>query len=373
MVSRTEKKYNLIVVKIGTSSISGTDGLINKEAIVDLARQAAMLRREGIQVILVTSGAIGAGLGKLALTERPQSIAKKQALAAVGQGILMGTYEDIFSLFGITVAQILLSRDDFAAHERYLNAHNTLLELLRYKVLPIINENDTITFDELKFGDNDRLAALVAGMLSADLLVILSDVDGFYTGDPRRNPDAKLLPVIEEITPQIKELAGDAGSKLASGGMISKVQAAEIAASGGVPLVIASSAEPDVLLRLQAGEHIGTLFCSSEAPLKGKKNWLAYSSRAEGKVFIDEQAAQAILQKGSSLLPSGITGVEGEFSRGTVIAIFCKDKELARGLTNYGSADILKIKGLHSSKIDGVLQGGQEAEVVHRDRLSIIG
>ena len=365
---RTAKR---IVVKVGTSSLTDQQGKIDSQKISKLTRQIAELSQEGKQMILVTSGAVGAGLGKLGLGQKPTSIPQTQALAAIGQGILMQNYEKLFHKYDLTVAQILLTKDDFSQRERYLNARNTILALMDYQVIPIINENDTIAVEEIRFGDNDTLASLVSGLLSADLLIILSDVKGFYTNDPQADPLAQLIPVIEDLTDEIIASAGDAGSKFASGGMVTKLQAAAIANAQGIPMVLAKSDEPQILKQISSGACPGTLFLPNDHPLGGKKGWLAFGSQPEGKLFLDNGAQKALVENGSSLLATGIIKVEGDFLRGAVVSIIGNNMEIARGISNYSSQDIELIMGQHSSKIKELLKHAHDMEVVHRDHLSL--
>ena len=361
----------LIVIKVGTSTLTHADGTLNIVQMQALVRQIARLRKEGRQVVFVTSGAVGAGMGALGLAQKPKRIAQKQALAAIGQGLLMQTYEKLFADFGLTVAQILLTREDFSQRERYINARNTLEAVLKYGAVPIINENDTVAFEEIKFGDNDTLAALLAGLLGADLLILLSDVDGLYTANPQKDPQAVKIPVVEKITPGIVALAGDIGSKLASGGMITKISAARIAGDQGVPMVLAQGKEEDILLKICQGHNEGTLFLADKSPMGGKKGWLAFGSRTAGRLFVDAGAEEALIGQGKSLLPSGIVGVEGSFGRGAVVSIMGQTGELARGLTNYSSEEIALIKGHQSWEIASLLGEDQEPEVIHRDQLSL--
>ncbi|MGI6361848.1 MAG: glutamate 5-kinase [Bacillota bacterium] len=361
-----------IVIKVGTSSLTNQDGKISTEKIVSLVSQIAHLHQKGKQIILVSSGAVGAGMGKMQLTQKPEKIPQIQALAAIGQGLLIQSYENLFTRYGIIISQILLTKDDFSDRERYLNARNTMESLLDYRVIPIINENDTIAAEEIKFGDNDSLAALVSGLLAADLLIILSDVAGFYTEDPKKNADAKLVPLIEDLTDEIVAQASDAGSKFASGGMITKLNAAAIANAQGIPMVLADSDHPQVLLQLLAGNCPGTLFLPNENPLCSHKSWLAFGIQPEGKILLDKGAEIAILEHGKSLLATGITKVEGSFLRGAAVSIVGPSGEIARGLTNYSSQEISRIKGQHSSEIKQLLTNAHDLEVVHRDYLSLL-
>jgi glutamate 5-kinase len=317
-------------------------------------------------------------MGRLNIQERPKEMAAKQALAAIGQGILMHIYEKYFGEFGIAVAQVLLTKDDVAHRQRYLNARNTLRQISEYGAVPIINENDTVAFDQLKVGDNDTLAAMVAGLVDADLLVLLSDVDGLYSGDPRKYPAAKMIPVVEEITPEIEALAGGEGSKLGSGGMVTKIAAARIAVTQGIPMVLTNGAHRNCLQFLNDGEmegipdhHAnGTLFVPKAHFLGSRKGWLAFSTRTAGAIMVDEGASKALLENGRSLLPSGILGTEGDFSRGEVVEIRYGAGVIARGIANFSAGELAQIKGRHSSEIEGILGPGHDQEAVHRDNLS---
>ncbi len=361
----------LLVIKVGTSTLTNQDGTLNDCRVRDLVRQMAHLREQGKQVVFVTSGAVGAGMGALHLVEKPKRIPQKQALAAVGQGLLMQQYEKCFADYGYLVAQILLTRDDFSQRERYLNFRNTLSAVLKYGAVPIINENDTVAFEEIKFGDNDTLAAMMAGALGADLLILLSDVDGLYSANPQKDPQAVKIAMVPEVNESIMALAGEAGSKFGSGGMITKITAASIASSQGVPMILAHGQTEDVLLKICQGQPLGTLFLAKENPMDGKKGWLAFGSRTEGSLKIDAGAQDALLKLGKSLLPSGIVDVEGNFGRGAVVSIQYEGHELARGFSNYSSEEISLIKGHHSRDISAILGEDQEPEVVHRDYLSL--
>lgn len=357
-----------LVVKVGTSSITHAGGQLNLHQMRRLAGQLAELRKRGKEVLLVSSGAIGAGLGRLGLTRRPRTIPEYQALAAVGQGILMHVYEQIFSEYGIVVGQVLLTREDFADRRRFLNARHTLTSLLQFGAIPIINENDTVAVDEIKFGDNDNLAALVAGLVDAELLILLSDIDGLYTDDPRRCPEARLIREVEEITPEIEALAKGTGAALGTGGMVTKLQAAHVAGHCGVTVVIARAGEEDVILRIVAGEEVGTVFWPVTR-LENRKRWIAYSTPVQGRIVVDEGAVRA-LQGGKSLLPSGVVAVEGTFEMGNTVSIVDpRGKEIARGIVNFSSGEVEKIKGCRTSEIAGILGHKDYDEVVHRNNL----
>ncbi|HZK18187.1 MAG TPA: glutamate 5-kinase [Clostridia bacterium] len=358
-----------LLVKIGTSSLTYETGKLNISQLEKLVRELADLHNQGKEVILVSSGAVGAGLGRLGWDAKPRTIPEKQAAAAVGQGALLHMYEKLFAEYGVTVGQILLTREDFSDRRRFLNARNCLEVLMRYGVIPVINENDTVSIDELRFGDNDMLAALVAGCTDADLVIILSDIDGFYAGNPRENPDARLIDFIEEITPDIEELAGGAGSKSATGGMISKLNAAKVTMHSGIPMVLARATEGGVISRIVNGDPLGTIFLP-EGKLVNKKRWIAYGSTVQGKVFVDAGAARAILRHGKSLLPSGVTGVEGVFEMGNTVSIIGPGGgEIARGVASYSCEDIAKIKGLQTDEIEKVLGRKDYDEIIHRNNL----
>ncbi|MGI6226887.1 MAG: glutamate 5-kinase [Peptococcales bacterium] len=361
-----------IVVKVGTSTLTHSTGKLNLNLIEKLVRQLTDLRYQDKEVLLVTSGAVGAGMGRLGLSEKPKTIPDKQAAAAVGQGILMHIYEKLFSEYGQVVAQLLLTRSDVNDRRRFLNARNTLLTLLNKGVVPIINENDTVAVEEIKFGDNDTLGALVAGLVDADLLILLSDIDGLYTGDPRKDNNARLIPVVEEITDEIQGLAGSVGSKFGSGGMATKISAAKIAVNAGIPMIIANGSQPDIIRDVFAGSAIATLFIPREVRPHARKSWIAFGSNIEGKLWVDQGARKAILTNGKSLLPSGITKVEGDFTSGHVVSIVDIDGlEFARGIVNYNALELEKIKGVQCKEIASILGYKDYDEVIHRDNLAL--
>ena len=332
----TLKDVKRIVIKVGSSTITYGNGKRNFSRIDRLAREIADLANQGKEIILVSSGAVAVGVDRLGLVAKPKTIPGKQAAAAVGQGVLMHTYEKIFAEYGQIVAQVLLTRMDSVDRHRYTNSRNTFLALLEHKVIPIVNENDVVAIDELKIGDNDNLSALVAGIIDADLLIILSDIDGLYTANPQNDPNAKLVPEVTDITPEIEASAGDAGSKVGTGGMFTKIQAAKMATSSGINMVIASGEEKDAISRILEGEEIGTLFVSRENRLQFRKRWLAFGARIAGKIVVDDGCAKAVRKAGGcSILPAGITDVEGEFEAGNTISVVNKTgHELARGLAN---------------------------------------
>lgn len=361
-----------LVVKIGTSSLAYDTGKLDLATIEILVRQLADLHNQGREVLLVTSGAIGAGAGKLGLRRAPRTIPEKQACAAIGQGMLLHMYEKFFAEHGITAGQVLLTREDFAERRRFLNAQNTLRALLGFGVVPIINENDTVAVDEIKLGDNDYLSALVAGLIDADLLLMLTDTDGLYTADPRSEPDARLISWIDEITPEIERLAGAAGSRLGTGGMITKLQAARIATHAGVPTVIARSSAENVLRRILAGEELGTVFRAVPHRMEMRKQWIAYGASVGGRIMVDVGAARALREKGRSLLPSGVVAVEGGFEIGQTVSIVDPDgREIGRGLANYSAAEIDRIKGCKTTAMPEILGYRHSEEIVHRNNMVI--
>ncbi len=363
-----------IVVKVGTSTVTYPNCSRNFARIDHLARELADLHNRGKEIILVSSAAVAVGVERLGLKERPRTIPGKQAAAAVGQGILMNTYEKMFAEYGQIVAQVLLTRTEMLDRHRYTNSRNTFMELLRQGVIPIVNENDVVALDDLKIGDNDNMSALVAGIVDADLVIILSDVDGLYTANPSTHPDAKLVSEVPEITPEIEASAGDAGSGFATGGMMTKIQAAKAATSSGISLVIASGTEPNGITRILEGERLGTLFISRENRLQFRKRWLAFGARIEGSLVVDDGCARAIRQEGGcSVLPAGIVKVEGDFSAGhTVRVVDSRGNELARGLTHYAAEELELIKGHNSGEIEDILGSKTFDEVIHRDDLVIL-
>lgn len=375
-VSRSElRAARRIVVKVGSSTITHSNGKCNFARMDRLARELSDLQNQGKEMILVTSGAVAIGVDRLGLSEKPKTIPGKQAAAAVGQGILMHTYDKFFSEYGQVTAQVLITRQETVDRHRYINARNTFKELLNKRVIPIVNENDVVALDELKIGDNDNLSAIVAGIVEADLVIILSDVNGLYTANPQTHPDAQLVSRVEEITPAIEASAGGAGSKVGTGGMATKLQAAKNATTSGINLVIASGEQPDVVTRILNGEEIGTLFVSKENRLQFRKRWLAFGARIKGKLVVDEGCARALKRTGGcSILPVGVKSLEGEFESGNTVSVVNeKGEELARGLTHYDSEELGKIIGCHSDEIE--LRLGHKAfdEVIHRDDLVIFG
>ena len=365
------KPVKRVVIKAGSGMLTGNDGL-NKRVINNLSKDICGLREKGIEVVLVSSGAIASGLKKLGLSKRPKSISKKQATAAVGQSSLMMAYEKAFSRYGKMVAQILITSDDFNNRRRYLNARNTIFTLLSWKITPIINENDTVAFDEIKFGDNDNLSAMVANMTESHLLINLTDMDGLFDKDPRTHKDARLINVVEKINSDVLRYAGSDPGTMGTGGMASKIKAARKVTLRGIPAVIANGRRKGVLENIFKGEEVGTLFMPQAITFCGRKHWIAFSKAPKGRLIIDRGAADALKKKGKSLLPSGIREVIGNFIRGDSVILLDNDnREIAVGMTNYSSDEIKKIKGLKSSEIEGMLGHKDHDEVIHRDNLAV--
>ncbi|MDD3353178.1 glutamate 5-kinase [Zoogloea sp.] len=363
------RKARRLVVKVGSALVTNNGEGLAIDALADWARQIAALIAEGREVVLVSSGAIAAGMQRLGWSSRPQEMHQLQAAAAVGQMGLAQAYESVFAANGLHTAQILLTHADLADRTRYLNARSTLVTLLELGVVPIINENDTVVTDEIKFGDNDTLGALVANLIDADALIILTDQKGLYTADPRKDPDATLIGEDKAENTALETMAGGAGSGISKGGMITKVRAAQRAARSGAHTCIASGREPDPLLRITRGEDIGTLLYATSTPLAARKQWMADHLQLAGSLTLDAGAIDA-LHSGKSLLPIGVIAADGEFARGAVVA--CRTpagKEIARGLVNYASNDTRRILRKTSSEIEDILGFVEEPELIHRDNL----
>lgn len=363
-----------IVVKVGTSTLANADGSLNEDKIKQIVANLSELN-ENAEVVFVTSGAVGAGMGQMKLTHKPKSIVEKQALAAIGQVSLIHLYQILFWAHGKTIAQLLLTKDDFSDRRRYLNMRSVLRSLLAKKIIPVINENDPVVGEGIrgvKVGDNDTLSALVAGLIEADLLVILTDIDGLYDKNPSVFADAKFINLVENLDDSIRAAAGAEGSKFGTGGMRTKITAAEMATKNGTHLIIANGADPRNIVRAAHGCEVGTLFLAGKNRINSRKYWLAYSAADKGTVAIDAGAAKA-LKEGKSLLAVGIREVAGEFERGETLAI--KDASglaLARGITNYSSAELALIKGRKSEDIEAVLGYKYEDEALHIDNIALI-
>jgi len=365
-------KVEKIVVKVGTSSITSDDGKLNIEFMKNVAYQISQLQKLNKQVILVSSGSIGVGIEMLKLGYRPREIPIRQAAAAVGQSVLMQEWRKAFDDYDLDVAQILLSYDSFSSRLTYLNLRNSISTLLSYGVIPIINENDPTCVHEIEatFGDNDKLSAMVASKIEADLLIMLSDIDGLYDKNPKRNPDAKLLSTVEEITPEIESYGGNPSSTKGTGGMRTKIEAAKICNMTGCFMVIANSAIENVILKILDGEQIGTLFLTKEDVHKNRIRWIILS-KSSGKIVVDHGAKNAI-EKKMSLLPSGVVDVTGNFERGDIIEIECDGYLFAKGITDYSSDELDIIKGLHTDKIVEVLGYKNYNHVIKQENIGII-
>jgi len=370
------KRPRRVVAKFGTSLLTGGSDHLDQDMMSDLVTQVAKLKRQGNEILVVSSGAIAAGRYKLGPIRERKGIPFKQVLASVGQGRLMNVYEELFARHNITVAQALLTRADLTDRAGYLNARNTLLALLELGVICIVNENDVVAVDEIeeaKFGDNDNLSAMVANLVDADLLLILTDIAGLFTADPRRNADAKLIPQVDTIDPAIEKLATDTAGNLGTGGMITKLEAAKLATASGVTVIIADGRQPDIITRLTAGEAIGTRFPAATSQLESRQRWMLSGLSTRGELVVDSGAALALKKQKRSLLAAGITRVKGKFQRGDIVNV--SDPEgtrLACGLTNYSSSDIDSIKGVHSRRIAAFLGYDYGSEVIHRNNLVVL-
>jgi glutamate 5-kinase len=364
-------KARRIVIKVGSAVMTTVDGL-NLEVIKELTDNIAQLIAGGREVVLVSSGAIAAGFKKIGLPAKPSAIPQKQAVAAIGQSTLMQNYEQAFDRHGVKVAQILLTRNDLANRRRYLNARNTLFTLLNWKVIPIINENDTVVVEEIQFGDNDNLSALISSVVQADLLIILTDIDGLYDQDPRQYKDADRIPLVEKVDMKLERAASRQPGVIGSGGMFSKIQAAKKAASVGIPTIIAHGLKPNIVERIFAGEEEGTLFLSQPTKLRSRQYWLAYTTNPAGDIVVDDGARQVLQYQGKSLLPAGVIGVNGRFSAGSAVRLIDASGEvIGIGLSNYSANDLACIKGLKTCNIQQSLGYKGYDEVVHRDNMVI--
>ena len=362
-----------LVVKVGSGLVTAPGTGPDPDRIGALAAEIAGVAK-GRQVTLVTSGAIATGAARLGLVARPRSIPEKQAAAAVGQSALMWQYEIAFKRHGLAVGQVLLTAQDIADRARYLNARNTLLTLLRLDVIPIVNENDTVAVEEIKVGDNDNLSALVASLIDADLLVLLTDVDGFYTEDPARHAGARKLDTVDAVTEDLARLVWDHGGRGSVGGMATKLQAAQKAAAAGVPMIIASGHTAGVLRRAVEGEPVGTYFVPKADRLGARKRWIAFAVPPQGRLTVDAGAIEALTQRGKSLLPSGVREVDGDFASGEVVAVVAEadGKEFARGLVNFDAGELRKLRGAKTREIEERLGYKGFDEVIHRDNLVIL-
>lgn len=365
--------YHRVVIKLGTSILTGGTSHLDRAYMVEVVRQCASLHRQGHDIVVVTSGAIAAGRERLDLPDLPATVTTKQMLASVGQSRLMMIYDALFDLYNIRVGQVLLTRADFKDRGRFLNARDTLQTLLEHRVVPIINENDAVATAEIKVGDNDNLSALVALLADADLLLLLTDQGGLYTADPRSDPDAQLIPEVRSIDKRLRDIAGGSVSGLGVGGMTTKLQAADVARRAGTTVVIAAGRSSDVILRVTQGEHMGTRFPALDIPLEHRKRWIFAGRAVKGRLVVDAGAAHALTACGSSLLPAGIIAVEGEFARGDSVCILGPGREeLARGIARYGSQDLTEIIGHRSSEIAERLGHENGPVAVHRNDLILV-
>jgi glutamate 5-kinase len=367
-------KARRIVVKIGTTLLTNNTTHVDSRFLLRLCSAVSELREQDREVIIVTSGAVGAGCGVLGYAKRPDSLPERQACAAAGQVELMKLYAQAFRRVHPrrAIGQLLLTRDGLTERHRYLNARNTLSALLARGAVPVVNENDTISVEEIRFGDNDTLSALLAGAAAADLLIILTDVPGLMEADPRVNPNARVIPFVEKITPEIEAIARPSGSFLGTGGMVSKLQAARIALASGYGLVLVAGHAPEVLLDVVAGREVGTFFCPRGGRISARKQWLAFTSKPKGVITVDAGAQEALVKRHKSLLPSGITETQGTYESGDLVSLVCDGREFARGLTNYAGEEVARIRGKKSAQVTKELGLLLFEEVVHRDNLVIL-
>lgn len=367
------KEARRIVVKVGTSTITYPTGKMNLGRMEKLVRELTDLANQGREIVLVTSGAIAVGMDRMGKKKRPRSIPQRQALAAVGQGALMHAYGSLFAAYGRMAGQVLLTKENSRRHHQYTNSRNALKAMLAMGVLPVVNENDAVAVDEVKIGDNDTLSATVATLVDADVLIILSDVDGLYTANPATDKKARLIPEVREITPDIEKLAGGAGSAAGTGGMRTKIEAAKIATRSGVTMVVASGEEDGVLRTVLNGEAVGTLFPAREEHLKARKSWLAFGRNIAGDLVVDDGCAEAMLTGGKSLLAAGLVSVEGAFAAKSTVRVLTQEgREIARGIVNYDAVSLRRIAGRHTDEIAAILAAPVFSEVIHRDNMVLM-
>jgi len=361
-----------VVIKIGSGVLTGKEGL-DLNIIDQLVDEMAALKKRGLHIVLVTSGAVASGRYRMGITRKLKNMPEKQAAAAIGQGRLMRVYSNSFGRHGLNVAQILLTMSDLTDRKRFINIRNTLSQLLEWGVIPIINENDSVSVEEIKFGDNDNLAAMMANIIVADLLINLTNTDGLYDRNPKTSRKAKAISLVREITPEIEAAASEDADPTGTGGMKSKIMAARKVTACGIPYFIASGRKKGTFEEIFSGKETGTLFLPMSDCLSSKEHWIAFTLRARGKLVLDEGARNAILDRGKSLLPSGIIGVEGEFTVGDpVVCLDTAGVQIAKGLVNYSSAEIKKIQGLKTSRIEQVLGYKHYDEVIHRDNMAVL-
>jgi len=362
-----------LVIKVGTYTLNDRAGRLDRRHMQDLVGQIASLRQVGREIILVSSGAIAAGVELLELPERPKDIPSLQAASSVGQGLLLRLYTEFFATYGILVGQVLFTQYDFAHRQQYLNARNTFRSLLDQGVIPLVNENDTVAVEEIRFGDNDRLAALVAVLTDADLLVMLSDIKGLYTADPKREKGARIIREVEKVTAEMTRSAGKALEEHSSGGMAAKLEAARIATASGIGVVMARGRDKNVLAEMLAGKQVGTYFHPGKKRLRDHKHWIAFGSRPQGTIIIDDGAREALVHGGKSLLPAGVLGCRGNFVSGDAVEVVDESgRKIARGLCGLSAAELEDVKGMRTDEAARRLGGEQCEEVIHRDYLVIV-
>lgn len=368
------KKSKRIVIKIGSSIITDEKDVIDDVFLNNLARQIkTLIDKKGMEFVIVSSGAVAAGMMVLKVKEKPKKLTEKQALAACGQGFLIHKYSEVFLDKGINVAQILLTSEDISDRKRYLNAKNTFETLIQKGIIPVVNENDTIVTNEIKLGDNDNLSAEVASLIEADLLIILSDVEGFYDKDPNLFGDAKVIEKVNEVESFLKKATAKSGSKVGTGGIMTKLQAAKKATLIGIPVVLAKGKRDNIIIDILNGKRVGTLFLPKQERISHKKYFIAFNVKPKGKIIVDDGAKDAIVKKGKSLLPSGVVKITGNFRIGDVVEIVTKDgMPIARGLTNYSLIEVEKIKGKRSSDIEKILGYRYDDEIIHRNNMVIL-
>ena len=367
------KEAKRIVVKVGTSTITYPTGKMNLGRMEKLVRELTDLANQGREIVLVTSGAIAVGMDRMGKKKRPRSIPQRQALAAVGQGALMHAYGSLFAAYGRMAGQVLLTKENSRRHHQYTNSRNALKAMRAMGVLPVVNENDAVAVDEVKIGDNDTLSATVATLVDADVLIILSDVDGLYTANPATDKKARLIPEVREITPDIEKLAGGAGSAAGTGGMRTKIEAAKIATRSGVTMVVASGEEDGAIRTVLNGEAVGTLFPAREEHLKARKSWLAFGRNIAGDLVVDDGCAEAMLTGGKSLLAAGLVSVEGAFAAKSTVRVLTQEgREIARGIVNYDAVSLRRIAGRRTDEIAAILAAPVFSEVIHRDNMVLM-
>jgi glutamate 5-kinase len=367
------KTVKRVVIKIGSRVLTDTTGALDMAVIGRICEEIAVLYKQGLDIVIVSSGAIAAGRSELGLKEKLRTIPHKQAAAAVGQTRLMQAYERSFAPNNLKAAQVLLTSEDLGSRQRFLNARATLDALLGFGVVPIINENDTVVVDEIKFGDNDNLSALVTNVVEAHLLLILTDIEGFFSADPNTHPEATLIPLVKVITREVESAAGGSGSTVGTGGMATKVAAAKKAGKNGVATIMVSGKRSGIIVAALQGEEVGTMFLPSGEGLNRRKHWIAYTLRPSGRIFVDDGARNALLKKGKSLLPTGVVRVEGRFERGACVRLHGIDGvEFARGLSDYSSSESNRLLGCKSAEIEGILGYHYSDVIVHRDNLVLL-